>query len=152
MWLCENCRTVVMTGTVCPACGRPFDPAVAVIDRKIRHLGFLSNLSRRWTQRGVVIGFLTAIILAPMLAALLVPHFLSSTDDTLASTDSFAQFLALFLALPILLPLLFGCIAFLLAVVVHPLYIALFYGTERFEGEYDLMKQRFEQEGDLTKQ
>lgn len=141
MWQCENCRTYVESGAICPTCGRPLDPALAAIDRKIRQLHFLSNVSRRWTQRGAVIGFIAAIILAPMLAALLVPHFITSTDGTLASTDSFVQFLTIFLALPIFLPLVFGCIAFVLAAVVRPLCIALFFSIECFEEEYGSTKQ-----------
>ena len=141
MWQCENCRTTVLSGTICPECGRSLDPAVAAIDRKIRHLCFLSDINRRWTQRGAVIGSIAAIILVPMSAALLVPHFISSTDGTLASTDSFVKFLTIFLALPILLPLLFGGIAFVLAAVVRPLCMALFYGIEPFEQEYGSTKQ-----------
>ena len=141
MWQCGNCGTTVVTGTICPECGRSLDPAVAAIDRKIRHLRFLSNISRRWTQRGAVIGLIAAIILAPLLAALLVPHYISSTDDTRATTDSFVRFLTFFLALPIFLPLLFACIAFVLAAVVRPLCIALFYSSKRFEQEYGPTKQ-----------
>lgn len=141
MWHCEKCSTSVESGTICPACGRPLDAAVAAIGRKVRQVRFLSNVNRRWAQRGAVIGFITAIILAPALAALLVCRFVSSTDGALPPTDSFVQLLAIFLALPIFLPLFFGCIAFVLAAVVRPLCIALFCSIERFEQEYGSTKQ-----------
>lgn len=141
MWRCANCGAFVPHGTICLECGQPLDPAVAAIDRKIRYLRFLSNGSWQWTQRGAVIGLVAAIILAPMLAALLVPRFIASTDGTLATTDSFVQFLTIFLSLPIFMPLLFGCIAFVLAAVVRPICTALFFRAERFEQECDSAKQ-----------
>ncbi|HEY7158336.1 MAG TPA: hypothetical protein VH575_30605, partial [Gemmataceae bacterium] len=66
MWRCENCGANVPSGTICPACGRPLDAAVVEIGQKVRRLRVFSDVSRRWTHRGAVIGFLTGIILAPV--------------------------------------------------------------------------------------
>jgi len=136
MWRCENCGANVQSGTVCPACGRPLDDALAEIGQKVQRLRFFSEVSQRWTDSGVVIGFLTGIVLPPVLAVTWIGRCLSGPDGARQLTDAFPYLVVFFLVTPIFLPLFFGSIAFALATVVRPICVALFCSVERFEQEY----------------
>ena len=136
MWRCENCRLNVLSGIVCPGCGRPLDAAVAEIGQKVRRLRVFSDVSRRWTRRGAVIGFLVGIILAPVIAAIWITRCLAGPGGAQQLIASAGELAILFIATPILMPLLFGGAALMLATVVRPICVAMFCSIERFEQEY----------------
>ena len=136
MWRCENCGASVPGGTVCAACGRPLDPAVTEIGQKVRRLRVFSEISRRWTRRGAVIGFLVGIILAPVIAAIWIAHCLAGPGGAQHLVASAGELAVIFIATPFLMPLLFVGAAFLLATVVRPVCVAMFCSIERFEQEF----------------
>lgn len=136
MWRCDNCGASVPGGTVCTACGRPLDAAVAEIGQKVRRLRVFSEVSRRWTRRGAVIGFLTGIILAPVIVAIWITRCLAGPDGARQLADSAIGLFFIFFWMPMLMPLLFACAAFVLATVVRPVCVAMFCSVERFEQEF----------------
>ncbi len=136
MWRCDNCGAKVPSGTVCAACGWPLDAAVVEIDQKVRRLRFFSEVSRRWTHRGAVIGFLVGIILAPVLTAVWIARCLAEPGGAQQLANTLPQLAMFLLIIPFFVPLLFGSIAFVLATVIRPVCVALFCSVERFEQEY----------------
>jgi hypothetical protein len=118
------------------ACGQPLDAGVAEIGQKVRRLRVFSDVSRRWTRRGAVIGFLVGIILAPMIVATWITRCLAGPGGAQELAASAVGMAIVFIVTPILIPLLFGCAAFILATVVRPVCVAMFCSIERFEQEF----------------
>jgi hypothetical protein len=136
MWRCENCGASVPGGTICTSCGRPLDAAVAEIGQKVRRLRVFSDVSRRWTRRGAVIGFLVGIILAPVIVAIWITRCLAGPGGAQELAASAGGLAVVFIVTPFVTPLLFGVAAFMLATVVRPVCVAMFCSIERFEQEF----------------
>ncbi|HEY7314919.1 MAG TPA: hypothetical protein VH643_36575 [Gemmataceae bacterium] len=109
---------------------------MAEIGQKVRRLRVFSEVSRRWTRRGAVIGFLAGIVLAPAIAVTWITRCLSRSSGALELADTAGNLAVIFIATPILMPLLFGCVALMLATVVRPVCVAMFCSVERFEQEF----------------
>lgn len=136
MWRCENCGANISEGTVCPSCGRPLDAAVAAIGQKVRRLRVFSEVNRRWTRRGAVIGFLVGILLAPAIVAIWIARCASGPNAAQELTNSVVILAEIFIVVPLVMPLIFGILAFLLATLARPVFVAMFCSVERFEQEY----------------
>lgn len=136
MWRCENCGASIPGGAVCTSCGRSLDAAVAAIGQKVRRLRVFSDVSRRWTRRGAVIGFLVGIILAPTIVVAWLTRYPAGSGGPSQPFAPIGGLAVTFIVVPFVTPLLFGSAAFILATVVRPVCVAMFCSVERFEQEY----------------
>jgi hypothetical protein len=109
---------------------------VVEIGQKVRRLCVFSDVSRRWTHRGTVIGSLVANILAPVLAAVEIARCLSEPGGAGQLADALLGLAMFFLTMALFLPVLFGSVAFVMAATIRPIRVALFCSVERFEQEY----------------